>query len=98
VRRASPAAWPVDTKVRHGTPSGHTLHQTIGSKPCDACTAAKREYDQRRRAADRVTALARARARAQNRARAALVERHATEYAELYAQFKAEESAALEAD
>lgn len=38
------ARWPGPSAVRHGTYSGYRLHYYYGSKPCEACRRAKRDY------------------------------------------------------
>ena len=56
------------SRARHGTPSGWTAHQNRGERPCDACYAAKAEYDKRRKTAPEEVRRSRLHARAQARA------------------------------
>lgn len=60
------------TGSRHGTTSGYTAHQRRGEEPCDACRAAKREYDARWLAGSEQTRRNRLHAKAQSRALARL--------------------------
>ncbi|HET7407348.1 MAG TPA: hypothetical protein VFJ21_09490 [Mycobacteriales bacterium] len=79
---------------RHGTPYGASRHSKRGEPPCDACRAAKAEYDRRNRAIPERTARNRLRAKAQQRALAELKKAHESEYRRLYVAHKA----ALEAE
>ena len=76
------------SKTRHGTPSGFSKHQKLKEAPCEACRAAKAEYDARLRAADSKTLASRRAAKAQGRALQALRTRYPLEYRELYEQAK----------
>ena len=71
---------------RHGTPTGYGQHQTAGEKPCDACTAAKSEYDRRWREATGRQKSDRLAARAQNKAETRLRRMHPNTYRILYAE------------
>ena len=73
---------------RHGTPTGYSQHQTLGEQPCPACTAAKSEYDKRRRSAPDQVIKNRMHARAQHAAQRRLVQAHPAIYAALYAEEK----------
>lgn len=75
---------------RHGTPSGAARHSRAGEDPCDACRAAKSEWDKRWRSSDEATRRSRLHARAQHRARSALAKLHPQEYRTLYLAFKEE--------
>lgn len=70
--------------TRHGTPSGWSLHQSRGERPCDACYRAKSEYDRRRNSAPEQTRKNRLNARAQARANSDLKRLHPAEYQALY--------------
>lgn len=74
--------------ARCGTNSGYTAHQTRGEKPCDACATAKREYDQRWRAAGDNTKRNRLNAKAQARANAELKRLHPAEYRMFYEHYR----------
>lgn len=75
---------------RHGTLSGARRHVEAGEEPCDACRAAKAEYDERYRSGTDQQTRNRLHAQAQSRARTALAKRYPEEYRSLYAAFKAE--------
>ncbi|WHU45141.1 hypothetical protein QNM97_13880 [Gordonia sp. L191] len=36
------------TGWKHGTPSGAQMHYRMGEKPCEACRAAKNEYNRKK--------------------------------------------------
>lgn len=74
--------------VRHGTPSGALWHARRGEDPCDACRAAKAEYDRQWRAAPEKVQRNRLHAGAQRRALKALKDAHPEEYRRLYLAFK----------
>lgn len=78
------------TGARHGTLTGHARHLARGEEPCEACRAAKAEYDERWRGSPRRARLGRLNARAQARAYGELSRRHKAEYDELYAAHRAE--------
>lgn len=78
------------TGARHGTVTGHSRHLTRCEEPCEACRAAKAEYDERWRGTTRRARLGRLNARAQARAYGELARRHKAEYDELYAAHRAE--------
>jgi hypothetical protein len=73
---------------RHGTTPGWHRHQTLGERPCDACTAAKAAYDARRRELPTVTLASRRRARAQRRALTRLSQLYPLVYQLLYEEEK----------
>jgi hypothetical protein len=73
---------------RHGTLSGAKRHSDAGEDPCDACRAAKAEYDKRWRSGDEQTRRNRLSAQAQARAYSALAKAHPEEYRRLYLAFK----------
>ena len=73
---------------RCGTASGFTRHQNSGERPCDACKAAKAEYDRRWRSADDKTRRNRLHSRAQAKALSALKAAHEDEYRAIYLAFK----------
>ena len=75
---------------RCGTATGATRHAVRGEKPCDACRAAKSEYDRRWRAAGDNTRKNRLSAQAQTRALRALKDSHPDEYRDLYVAAKNE--------
>lgn len=70
--------------ARCGTPSGYNKHQENDEKPCDACALAKKEYDQRWKAAPDRVKKSRLYAKAQNRALKDLRHAHLEEYEVLY--------------
>jgi hypothetical protein len=70
--------------ARCGTPSGFRKHQDAGEKPCDACTAAKADYDRRWRSAPLRIQKHRLNARAQAEARNELARRYPAQYRKLY--------------
>lgn len=74
--------------VRCGTPSGYRLHQHHDEKPCDACTRAKQEYDERWRSAPERVKKSRASAKAQARAYSRLAHMFPDAYAALYEEEK----------
>lgn len=74
---------------RHGTPTGARRHSKAGEPPCDACRAAKAEYDKRWRTADENTRKNRLHAAAQRRALRDLKNAHEDEYQEAYLRHKA---------
>lgn len=74
--------------VHHGTAAGATWHGRQGEDPCDACRAAKAEYDQRQRATPETTRRSRLHARAQAQALRVLKDAHPDEYRQLYLAFK----------
>lgn len=75
--------------IRHGTPSGAQWHSKHGEDPCDACRAAKAEYDKRQRAIPANTAKSRLLAKAQQLALKALKDAHVDEYRSYYLREKA---------
>lgn len=75
---------------RHGTLAGARRHSERGESPCDACRAAKAEYDLRFNSAPERARKNRLHARAQSRALTALKRSHPAEYRELYVKAKAE--------
>ncbi len=77
-------AFPDDSNVKHGTPSGWSLHQKLEQDPCDACYRAKAEYDKRTREATPRVIKNRLDARAQNAASKEIRRRYAGEYNALY--------------
>lgn len=87
-----------NTKIRHGTQSGWSLHQKLGENPCDACYRAKQQYDKRFRLAPAKTRQSRLNARAQAKAHSELSARHPDEYAELYLRYKQQISEEATAD
>jgi hypothetical protein len=78
--------WSTTTR-RHGTTPGYSLHQELGERPCDACSQAKREYDQRLKSAPEQVRKQRLRASAQW----AALKRLAHEESERYHAFYQEE-------
>lgn len=76
--------------ARCGTLSGYARHKLDDNKPCDACTAAKREYDKRWRAAPERTRKSRLSARAQQKAYGRLAREFPDKYAAYYAEAKAD--------
>ena len=74
--------------ARCGTPSGYRKHQHAGERPCDACAAAKSEYDRRLRSAPEATRRNRLTAQAQNHARTRLTAIYPDVYAALYREEK----------
>jgi len=74
---------------RHGTPSGAARHASVGEEPCDACRAAKAEYDRDWRAAPERTKRNRLHAKAQALALKSLRHNHPDEYREFYLAHKA---------
>lgn len=75
--------------ARCGTPSGYNRHKLDGEKPCDACHAAKSEYDKRWRSASDKVRRSRLNARAQMKAYGRLAHKYPDDYARLYAEEKA---------
>lgn len=73
---------------RHGTASGARRHSLAGELPCDACRAAKAEYDKRQRSTPEHTRRNRLHAKAQARALRDLRRRYLDEYKELYLDHK----------
>jgi hypothetical protein len=73
---------------RCGTNTGYTAHQRHQEKPCDACAAAKRDYDRRRREAPDKTRQSRDSATAQSRAHTRMRRIYPEVYAALYAEEK----------
>lgn len=73
---------------RCGTTSGYSRHRWADEKPCDACAAAKAEYDRRLRSAPEATRRSRLNARAQGRALARLRRLYPDVYAALYEEEK----------
>ena len=73
---------------RHGTPAGARRHSEAGEPPCEACRAAKSEYDRRYRAANDKKRMNRLHAKAQNRAERDLRRAHLDEYRALYLEHK----------
>ena len=73
---------------RHGTPSGANRHVKAGEDPCDACRAAKAEYDRRRRESDEVAVRNRMHAKVQRLALSDLKRAHEDEYRVLYLAHK----------
>ena len=73
---------------RHGTNSGAARHAASGEPPCDACRAAKAEYDKRWRSGDEQTRKNRLHAKAQARASGELRRSHPDEYRTLYLKHK----------
>lgn len=73
-----------DGDARCGTPSGAVRHSNRGERPCDACAAAKAEYDRSWRNADDNTKRNRLHAKAQARALAAVRDAHREEYRAAY--------------
>ena len=82
-------ADPVET-WRCGTLTGWTHHQKRGENPCDACRAAKSEYDKRRLEATPLKIRGRLFARAQARALSRLRNEHLDEYRRYYEAAKKE--------
>lgn len=76
--------------VRCGTTAGNDRHLSAGEPACEACKAAKAEYDKRWRAAPERTRINRMHAKAQSRALRALKDAHPDEYRALYVRMKAE--------
>ena len=74
---------------RHGTLAGSQRHSRAGEPPCDACRAAKAEYDREWRSAPEKTRRNRLHARAQARALRKLKDAHPDEYRALYVHEKA---------
>ncbi len=74
---------------RHGTAAGARRHSTAGEPPCDACRAAKAEYDKNWRSAPEKTRRNRLHASAQAKASSELRRAHLDEYRALYLQAKA---------
>lgn len=79
-----------NSNTRHGTPSGWTLHQELGERPCTACYQARAAYDARRNQEPKRRDRALVRSRAQARALSELRRRYPDEYRELYERFKGE--------
>lgn len=69
---------------RHGTTSGAARHAAAGELPCDACRAAKAEYDRRWRSSDEKTRKNRLHAKAQSLAERDLRQAHYEEYRAYY--------------
>lgn len=82
-----PVSW-ASTSVRHGTPSGWSLHQRLGERPCDPCYRAKADYDTRQRALPAKIARDRQHAKAQAVATTWLRQAHPAEWADLYTAAK----------
>lgn len=78
------------TTIRCGTTSGWTRHFSLDEKPCDACCAAKAEYDHRRNTSGPTAIKNRQHAKSQQRALKRLKDAHPDEYRELYLAAKAE--------
>ena len=76
-------------RERHGTTAGAARHVRQNEPPCDACRAAKGDYDARRRRVPDVQLRNRQHARAQSDAYRALAKMHADEYRALYVEAKA---------
>lgn len=76
--------------TRHGTVAGAVRHSNAGELPCDACRAAKAEYDRRWRAAPERTRRSRLHAAAQRKAFQVLKKANESEYRRLYVQFRDE--------
>lgn len=74
---------------RHGTLSGARRHSERGEPPCDACRAAKAEYDKRNLAIPENTRRNRLHAKAQSRALRDLKRAHEDEYRASYLAHKA---------
>lgn len=75
-------------RERHGSVKGWRRHQRAHEKPCEACTRAKSEYDERRRNSDAEQRSARIRGRAQIRAYQRLAHEFPEKYAAYYAEAK----------
>lgn len=73
---------------RHGTLSGARRHSAAGEPPCEACRAAKAEYDKRYKSADDKKRRNRLHAKAQSLALADLRRRYLDEYRDLYLAHK----------
>jgi len=74
--------------MRHGTATGYRYHQDADEKPCDACVAAKQEYDRNWRSTPERTKKSRAGAAAQARALRRLKDIYPDVYRVLYAEEK----------
>jgi hypothetical protein len=79
-----------DGDARCGTTAGATRHSKNGDPPCDACRAAKAEYDRRWRSAPEAARRNRLHAKAQARAMQTLRLAHPDEYRAAYLIAKAE--------
>lgn len=74
---------------RHGTPAGASRHAWLGEDPCDACRAAKAEYDKRRLEATPLQIRNRLHAKAQQLATGEIRRAHPDEYRAAYLRHKA---------
>lgn len=77
-----------DSKTRHGTTSGWSLHQKRSERPCDACYQAKASYDRTIRDKDVKQRRIKVASRAQAYANKMLKQSHPEEYREYYLQSK----------
>lgn len=76
------------TTIKHGTPSGHNLHRSLGETPCTECTQARREYNQKRNKRPEVRRSLSLSGVAQSKAYAALARKYPTEYRQLREAYK----------
>ena len=73
-----------NSRVRHGTTSGHRKHTDMNQEPCESCRTAKAQYDARRLDIPENTQRNRIRAKAQNQALQELRRLHENLYRVLY--------------